>query len=150
MAKEETKEIKFTIKRLYIKDSSFESPQATKIFSAINSAPKIDFNMNSNMEKISDNSYEVVIEIRVKAEIENEVVYLAEIKQAGMFEIEGADGEILQQFLNVKCLEIIFPYARENISTLIQKGGFPPLFLAPIDFNTLFLQELEKRKNKDK
>ena len=150
MAKEETKEIKFTIKRLYIKDSSFESPQSPKIFSAINSAPKIDFNMNSNMEKISDNSYEVVIEIRVKAEIENEVVYLAEIKQAGMFEIEGADGEILQQFLNVKCLEIIFLYARENVSTLIQKGGFPPLFLAPIDFNTLFLQELEKRKNKDK
>ena len=150
MAKEETKEIKFTIKRLYIKDSSLESPQSPKIFSAINSAPKIDFNMNSNMEKISDNSYEVVIEIRVKAEIENEVVYLAEIKQAGMFEIEGADGEILQQFLNVKCLEIIFPYARENVSTLIQKGGFPPLFLAPIDFNTLFLQELEKRKNKDK
>ena len=150
MAKEETKEIKFTIKRLYIKDSSFESPQSPEIFSAINSAPKIDFNMNSNMEKISDNSYEVVIEIRVKAEIENEAVYLAEIKQAGMFEIEGADGEILQQFLNVKCLEIIFPYARENVSTLIQKGGFPPLFLAPIDFNTLFLQELEKRKNKDK
>ena len=46
--------------------------------------------------------------------------------------------------------EIIFPYARENVSTLIQKGGFPPLFLAPIDFNTLFLQELEKRKNKTK
>ncbi|MEC8996189.1 MAG: protein-export chaperone SecB [Pseudomonadota bacterium] len=150
MANEETKEIKFTIKRLYVKDSSFESPQSPKIFNEINAAPKIDFNMNSNMEKISDNSYEVVIEIRVKAEVEKDTVYLAEIKQGGMFEIEGAGGEILQQFLNVKCLEIIFPYARENISTLIQKGGFPPLFLAPIDFNTLFLQELEKRKNKSK
>ena len=150
MANEETKEIKFTIKRLYVKDSSFESPQSPKIFNATNAAPKIDFNMNSNMEKISDNSYEVVIEIRVKAEVEKDTIYLAEIKQGGMFEIEGATGEILQQFLNVKCLEIIFPYARENISTLIQKGGFPPLFLAPIDFNTLFLQELEKRKNKSK
>ena len=86
---------------------------------------------------------------KTKAELENKAVYLAEIKQAGMFDIEGASGEIMQRFLNVNCLEIIFPYARENVSALIQKGGFPPLFLAPIDFNALFMQEIEKRKKKN-
>ena len=146
MAKEETKEIKFTIKRLYIKDSSFESPQAPKVFDDLTSAPKIGFNMNSDIDKLSETLYEITIIIEVKAESEDKVIYLAEIKQAGIFIIEGASKEILQRFLNINCLEAVFPYARENISNLIQKGGFPPLFLAPIDFNALFHQELEKRK----
>ena len=149
MANKDIKEIKFSIKRIYVKDSSFESPQAPKVFSDVTSAPKIGFNLNTNILNISDTSHEVTIEISVKAELENKAVYLAEIKQAGMFEIEGASGEIMQRFLNVNCLEIIFPYARENVSALIQKGGFPPLFLPPIDFNALFMQEIEKRKKKN-
>ena len=102
--------------------------------------------MNSDIDKLSETLYEITIIIEVKAESEDKVIYLAEIKQAGIFIIEGASKEILQRFLNINCLEAIFPYARENISNLIQKGGFPPLFLAPIDFNALFHQELEKRK----
>ena len=146
MANKETEEIKFNIKRIYVKDSSFESPQAPKVFDALTAAPKIGFNMNSDIDKLSETLYEITIIIEVIAESEDKVIYLAEIKQAGIFIIEGAAKEILQRFLNINCLEAIFPYARENISNLIQKGGFPPLFLAPIDFNALFHQELEKRK----
>ncbi len=146
MANKETQEIKFNIKRIYVKDSSFESPQAPKVFDDLTSAPKIGFNMNSDIDKLSETLYEITIIIEVKAESEDKVIYLAEIKQAGIFIIEGASKEILQRFLNINCLEAVFPYARENISNLIQKGGFPPLFLAPIDFNALFHQELEKRK----
>ena len=149
MANKETQEIKFNIKRVYVKDSSFESPQAPKIFDNVTSAPKIGFNLKTKTDKVSDNLHEITIEISVKAELEDDVAYLAELKQAGTFVIEGAPEEILKRFLNVNCLEIIFPYARENISTLIQKGGFPPLFLAPIDFNALFNQEIEKRKKKN-
>ena len=85
----------------------------------------------------------------MKAESEGKTIYLAEVKQAGTFNIENAPKEILQKFLNVNCLEAIYPFARENISNLIQKGGFPPLYLAPVDFNSLFHEELEKRKDKN-
>ena len=128
MANKDIKEIKFSIKRIYVKDSSFESPQAPKVFSDVTSAPKIGFNLNTNIVNISDTSYEVTIEISVKAELENKAVYLAEIKQAGMFEIEGASGEIMQRFLNVNCLEIIFRLLWLLIIIGILQSRSPDLF----------------------
>ena len=142
------KEIKFFVKRIYIKDISFESPETPSIFSNIKSSPKIGFNLDNNNEKIDDSTYEITLDITVKAEIDEKILYLAEIKQSGIFGIEGVDDELKDGFLNIRCPEIIFPYARETISSLIQKAGFPPLFLSPIDFNALY--QLDKaRKNKN-
>lgn len=149
MANKETQEIKFNIKRIYVKDSSFESPQSPKIFEDATSSPKIGFNLNSDINKISETFYEIIVTINVKAESGGKIIYLAEVKQAGTFNIENAPKEILQKLLNVNCLEAIYPFARENISNLIQKGGFPPMYIAPVDFNSLFHEELEKRKNKN-
>lgn len=103
--------------------------------------------MDDKIEKIDDTSYEITLDITVKAEIEDKILYLAEIKQSGIFGIEGVTDDLLDGFLHIRCPEVIFPYARETISSLIQKAGFPPLFLSPIDFNALY--QLEKsRKNK--
>tara|TARA_X000000368_G_scaffold350341_1_gene290643 strand:+ start:387 stop:818 length:432 start_codon:yes stop_codon:yes gene_type:complete len=141
------KEIKFFVKRIYIKDLSFESPEAPAIFTDIKMSPKIGFDLNNNIEKIDDTSYEITLDITVKADIDDKTIYLAEIKQSGIFVIDGADDELKDGFLNIRCPEVIFPYARETISSLIQKAGFPPLFLSPIDFNAVY--QLEKsRKNK--
>ena len=150
------KEIKFFVKRIFVKDISFESPEApgdskdislTGIFGNIKSSPKIGFNLDDKIEKIDDTSYEITLDITVKAEIEDKILYLAEIKQSGIFGIEGVTDDLLDGFLHIRCPEVIFPYARETISSLIQKAGFPPLFLSPIDFNALY--QLEKsRKNK--
>ena len=142
------KEIKFFVKRIFVKDISFESPEAPGIFGNIKSSPKIGFNLDDKIEKIDDTSYEITLDITVKAEIEDKILYLAEIKQSGIFGIEGVTDDLLDGFLHIRCPEVIFPYARETISSLIQKAGFPPLFLSPIDFNALYQLEKSRKNNK--
>ena len=141
------KDIKFFVKRIFTKDLSLESPEAPAIFDNIKSTPKIAFNLNTTIASIDDTTYDITLDINVKAETENNVIYLVEVKQAGLFIIDGADDERKDVFLNIRCPEVIFPYARETISSLVQKAGFPPIFIAPIDFNALYQQELSKNKH---
>ena len=141
------KDIKFFVKRIFTKDLSLESPEAPKIFDNIKETPKIAFNLNTTIATVDDTTYDITLDINVKAETENNVVYLVEVKQSGLFIIDGADDELKDVFLNIRCPEVIFPYARETISSLVQKAGFPPIFIAPIDFNALYQQELSKNKH---
>jgi preprotein translocase subunit SecB len=141
----EGKEIKFFVKRIFTKDLSLESPESPSIFDNIKSTPKVAFNLNTTITEINETSYDITLEITVKAETDNTVIYMVELKQAGLFIIDGADDELKDGFLNIRCPEVLFPYARETISSLIQKAGFPPIFIAPIDFNALYQQELSKK-----
>ena len=139
--------VQFKIQRIYLKDLSFESPMAPEIFTSMSASPKIGFNFESSITKISEDTHELILLFNVKAEIEDKVLYLVELKQCGVFTVSIDDESVKKRFLNVHCAEIVYPYARENISTIIQKGGFPPLFLSPIDFHTIYQNELEKRKD---
>ena len=139
--------VQFNIQRIYLKDLSFESPMTPAVFTNMSSSPKVGFNFESNIENISDDNHELTLTFNVKAEVENETLYLVELKQCGVFTISIDDKDVKKRFLNVHCAEIVYPYARENISNVIQKGGFPPLFLSPIDFHTIYQNELEKRKD---
>ncbi len=141
-------QIKFTVNRIYAKDISLESPEAPGIFREIKMQPKVGFNLKTNITELDSTTYEVTLNINVKAETDEKAIYLVELKQSGLFGIEGADNDLKNTFLNVRCPDIIFPYAMESVSTLIQKSGFPPIFFAPIDFNALHQQELAKQKNK--
>ena len=141
----EAKEIKFFVKRIFTKDLSLESPESPSIFDNIKSTPKVAFNLNTTITEINETSYDITLEITVKAETDNTVIYMVELKQAGLFIIDGADDELKDGFLNIRCPEVLFPYARETISSLIQKAGFPPIFIAHIDFNALYQQELSKK-----
>ena len=141
----EAKEIKFFVKRIFTKDLSLESPESPSIFDNIKSTPKVAFNLNTTITEINETSYDITLEITVKAETDNTVIYMVELKQAGLFIIDGADDELKDGFINIRCPEVLFPYARETISSLIQKAGFPPIFIAPIDFNALYQQELSKK-----
>ena len=139
--------VQFNIQRIYLKDLSFESPMTPAVFTNMSSSPKVGFNFESNIENISDDNHELTLTFNVKAEVENQTLYLVELKQCGVFTISIEDKDVKKRFLNVHCAEIVYPYARENISNIIQKGGFPPLFLSPIDFHTIYQNELEKRKD---
>ena len=139
------KEIKFFVKRIFTKDLSLESPEAPSIFDNIKSTPKVAFNLDTTITEVSDVLYDITLDISVKAETDSKIIYMVELKQAGLFIIEGADDELRDGFLNIRCPEVLFPYARETISSLIQKAGFPPIFIAPIDFNALYQQELSKK-----
>ena len=140
-------QVQFNIQRIYLKDLSFESPMTPDVFTNMSSSPKVGFNFESNINSITDDIYELTLFFNVKAEVEDKTLYLVELKQCGVFSISTDDDAMRKRFLNVHCAEIIYPYARENISNIIQKGGFPPLFLSPIDFHTIYQNELDKRKD---
>ena len=139
--------IQFNIQRIYLKDLSFESPMTPDVFTNLSSSPKVGFNFESNISKISNDVHELTLTFNVKAEVDDKMLYLVELKQCGVFNLATDDEELEKRFLNVHCAEIVYPYARENISSVIQRGGFPPLFLSPIDFHTIYQKELEKRQN---
>lgn len=140
--------VQFNIQRIYLKDSSFESPMTPDVFTNMNSSPKVGFNFESSITKLNDDTHELTLMFNVKAEVEDKTLYLVELKQCGVFTVSVDDEALKKRFLNVHCAEIVYPYARENISSIIQKGGFPPLFLSPIDFHTIYQNELDKRKDK--
>ena len=140
--------VQFNIQRIYLKDSSFESPMTPDVFTNMNSSPKVGFNFESSITKLNEDTHELTLMFNVKAEVEDKTLYLVELKQCGVFTVSVDDETLKKRFLNVHCAEIVYPYARENISSIIQKGGFPPLFLSPIDFHTIYQNELDKRKDK--
>ena len=140
--------VQFNIQRIYLKDSSFESPMTPDVFTNMSSSPKVGFNFESSITKLNEDTYELTLMFNVKAEVEDKTLYLVELKQCGVFTVSVDDEALKKRFLNVHCAEIVYPYARENISSIIQKGGFPPLFLSPIDFHTIYQNELDKRKDK--
>jgi preprotein translocase subunit SecB len=135
----------FAIQRIFLKDVSFETPIGADVFKQ-KWQPKVQLDMNTRTEKISDTLFEVVLTLTVTANIEDEKIgFLCEIQQAGIFTCEGFSGDQLRQIHSVNCPEILFPYAREAIDALAIKGSFPPLMLAPINFDALFKQALAKK-----
>ncbi len=134
----------FSIQKIYLKDVSFESPNAPQAFTATDWSPQINVQINSGNQKIADDVYEVVLDITVTAKHDETTVFLVEIKQAGLFSISGFSEENLGGMVGAYCPETLFPYAREAVSELISKGGFPPILLAPVNFNALYMQQQQQ------
>jgi len=139
-----TSQGKFSIHRIYIKDFSFEAPNTPHVFSE-KWQPQNNMDLNTNAQKIGDNIYEVVLAITVTVKNGEHTAFLVEVHQAGIFELEGFDDEHLQGVLGSYCPNIIFPYAREAISDIVTRGGFPQLLLAPINFDALYQQHLQQQ-----
>lgn len=142
--------IKFVIQRVYVKDASFESPNTPEIFKEAYK-PGIQFNMNTKTNNFQENFYEVVLTLTAEVKDENDkVYYIAEVQQAGIFNIEGLDEESLTQVLHVTCPNVLFPYGREAIDNLASKGSFPSLMLAPVNFEAAFAQAREQQAEQQK
>lgn len=132
----------FTMQRIYTKDLSFESPDSPAVFRK-QWQPKVNVDLNTKSDRIDDNgNYEVVLTITVTAKVEEATAFLVEVQQAGIFYITGIEGENLRRVLGTACPNILFPYARENIDAIVTKGGFPPVMLAPVNFEALYQQAL--------
>ena len=137
---EQTQEAQFVLQRIYVKDMSFESPRAPDSFLQ-QFKPKINLELNSSHGLISEDNYEVVLSITITASNDaEETIYLVEVQQAGVFLVKGMDTETLQQTLGAFCPSVLFPYARETIDTIVTKGSFPALMLAPVNFDAVFAQ----------
>ncbi len=131
---------RMTINKIYVKDFSFESPQSPGIFSRSGWQPKTNLNLRSTHTPQDDDHHEIVLTITVEAKEEDKTCFLVELQQAGLFEIVGYEGDELKAIAGSFCPNILFPYAREAIATMIQKGGFPEFVLQPINFDALFMQ----------
>ena len=138
----------FVIQKLYVKDSSFESPSSPESFVFKKWEPKIDLNLNNSNKSLDNDRYEVVLRITLTATHQDATAFLAEVHQAGMFSISGFDDSELQYLLGGQCMNILFPYAREVISDLTVRGGFPPVVLSPVNFDALYQQHLEAQSKK--
>ncbi|HBF09496.1 MAG: protein-export chaperone SecB [Pseudomonadota bacterium] len=146
MAEATAQNQQFALQRIYIKDLSFESPNAPKIFSQ-EWKPKMNLDLNNKTTKVSDNTYEVVLAITISVTNGEaaEQAFIVEVQQAGLFHAEGFDEASLQQLLGSYCPNILFPYAREAVSDVVGKGSFPQLLMAPVNFDALFA-EAQKRQ----
>lgn len=135
----------FVVQRVYSKDVSFESPSTPAVFTR-QWQPKVSVDLNSRSEKIDDNgNFDVVLTITITAKLEEETAYLVEIQQAGIFLVRGFEGEDLRRILGTAAPGILFPYAREAIDAMCVKGGFPPVMLAPVNFDALYQQALQQQ-----
>jgi preprotein translocase subunit SecB len=135
----------FQLKTLYIKDFSFESPHAPEIFTKEWEQPKMVFDVNIGTEKCADDHYEVVLHITLKANSQDDKpIYLLELQQAGVFQLVGFTEDIMKRVVSTTCPEILFPYVRETVSSMVARGGFPQMILPPMNFNAMYAQYLAK------
>ena len=144
MAEQQAAE-QFAIQRIYVKDISYESPNAPAIFRK-EWQPAIPLDLDTRSEKLDDNTFEVVLSLTVTARLEEEVAFLCEVQQAGIFSVPVLEDAQMAHMLASFCPNILFPYAREAVSNLVNRGTFPQLNLAPVNFDALFAQYVQKRQ----
>ena len=137
-------EKRITIGKIYAKDVSFESPQSPTVFKRGEWQPQTNLNLRSSANSLDQNEHEVVLTVTVDAKDGDKTLFLVELQQAGIFEIVGYDGEEFDAVVGSFCPNILFPYARETIANVIQKGGFPEFLLQPINFDALYLQSRQQ------
>ncbi len=135
----------FVIQRIYTKDISFETPNSPAIFTE-KWDPKVNVDLNTANNKIADGVYEVILSVTVTTKVGEKTAYLSEVKQAGIFTLEGFNEEQLGGMLHSYCPNLLFPYVREVTSDLVAKGSFPQLLLQPINFDAVYAQHLQKQQ----
>lgn len=130
---------RFGVQRIYLKDASLESPDSPEAFRRAYS-PQVNFSINSRSKKLDESVFEVVLRLTADVKQDDKTLFLVEVQQAGIFEISGLEGERLEQVLAITCPTMLFPYGREAVDSLVVKASFPPLMLAPINFESVYMQ----------
>lgn len=137
----------FAVLTQYLKDFSFENPSAPHSLRPREKAPQIDININVNANPIGDDNYDVVLSLSVKANDDTETLFHVELIYGGVFHIKNIPQEHVMPLVFIECPRLLFPFARQIISDATQNGGFPPLWIDPIDFAALFQKRLAEEQN---
>lgn len=138
-------ETQFMIQRIYVKDLSYETPNTPAVFQQ-KWEPELTLDLNTNTSQLEEGVFEVILTVTATVANQKTTAFLVEVKQAGIFTIQGAPKNQLDHLLNSFCPSILFPYAREAITSQVIHGSFPQLVLAPINFDALYMQQLEEKK----
>lgn len=134
----------FSLEKIYLKDVSYEAPGVPLVFSqSQNSGAEIGVQLGLEHSTLAAEQglYEVALTITATARRDNKNIFLVEVKQAGIFRIGGVDPETLERALEISCAYALLPFAREAINSFVEKGGFPQLLIAPINFEALYEQK---------
>ncbi len=131
------------IQKVYSKDLSFETPNSPQVFSQ-EWKPNVNLNIATDNADLGNDHYEVTVTVTVTAKVNDNTAFLVEVKQAGIFGIRGLEPDQLRQTLATYCPNILFPYAREVVSDIIIRGGFPQLNIAPVNFDALYMQQMQQ------
>ncbi len=137
-------ERQLALQKIYVKDLSFETPNSPQVFT-LKWEPNVEFNLATNAQQLQDALYEVSITVTVTVKLEEKTAYLIEVCQAGVFALTGFTTQELGPLLGSYCPNLLFPFAREAVSDLVVKGGFPPMLLAPVNFDALYAQHMQQR-----
>lgn len=141
----ENNQPQFHLQRIYVKDLSFESPKSPAVFQG-EWNPHVSLDLNTRNTQLQDGIHEVVLSLSATVTNgEEEVIFIAEVQQAGIFAITGLDEDSMRHTLGAFCPNILFPYAREAIDNLVMRGSFPALMLAPVNFDALYAQSEQRR-----
>ena len=132
------------LQNIYIKDASFEAPNGPNM-PAAEWQPAFGLNMNATGSMVAEGMHEVVLTITLEAKVGERVAYLVEVKQAGLFSIRNYSLDDTRRIVGGFCPGVLFPYARQSVSDLILRGGFPPFLLPPVNFDALYQQSLEQQ-----
>ncbi|MEO8444319.1 MAG: protein-export chaperone SecB [Gammaproteobacteria bacterium] len=134
----------FGLRQLYVKDLSFESPNAPEILTERGLDPEIKLNLRTSHRDLGNGVMEVVLHVSVHALAGQRTLFLIELQQAGAFQISGFPAEETRAIVGVACPNALFPYAREAVSSAVQRGGFAQLLLQPIDFTAVFAEAVAR------
>ncbi|MBZ0222346.1 MAG: protein-export chaperone SecB [Dokdonella sp.] len=132
------------LQRVYVKDVSFEAPGVPQIFQE-QGQPNVELNLGHRSTLLGTDVHEVVLSVTATCKVGDKTAYLAEVQQAGIFGVAGFDEASRDAILGSYCPNLLFPYVRQIISDLVQNGGFPPLFLQPINFDALYSEQVRRR-----
>ncbi len=136
----------FIIQRIYVKDLSLEAPHSPQAFQE-EWQPELNLQFTMNTRDVAENNHEVVLQITITAKSKDKTLFLVEVKQAGLFTLKGFTEQQNHQVMSITCPTILFPYAREVVSDLVGRAGFPPLYLTPVNFEALYAQQLQEQQD---
>lgn len=143
MSENETIQPTVSIQRIYVKDSSFEAPNTPDVFNE-EYKPQIDIEIQNRSRALGNDLHEVIIRVALNAKQNGRTAFLVEVQQAGIFLAQHMNPDQMGHVLGAYFPSILFPYARETMASLVMKGGFPPVHLAPINFEAAYQQHLQQ------
>lgn len=134
----------FSIEKLYLKQLNFSAPESPEIFLVEDMKPELEIELGTENTMLEQDVHEVSIIISAHAIHADEPFFHVEVEQSGIFVVKGASESALQEVLGSECPSILFPYAREQISDVVMRAGLPPLYISPVDFSSIYQEEMIK------
>lgn len=141
-------QVEFVIQKIFSSDASFEAPATPEMFKN-EWQPSINVELDTNHQKLESDQHLVDLTVTITAKNKDKIAFIAEVKQSGIFTVKGANDDQLAHITGAYCPDALFPYARETLSGMVNRGGFPPVLLNPVNFHAIYEQKMMQNQKAD-